>query len=253
MLKLIFRPLKRAICCLIATAAIVPAVILESSPTPNYGEVRAASQFFTGRSLDEFFKYLDEVRPAAQHLDAQAHRTLSHRLKGIATATGQITEAEIESYQKRFSHIFSLHQRQAMILIIFPDQHPSAAIHGSKVIAISTRSVELAESQAGLAGMIAHEVAHEYLTSPRLTSLLDQDARLDREIELVCDGIAVASLLRLGMSPEAYAHALSAQIAHQKNSPENIPHLYPSLSTRLEMIRSVAAEFRDKAKSSLDR
>lgn len=250
MRRLNLRSLQRAGLWLSLLAAIIPAVTPDSSVIPDYSEIQTASRIFTGRSLDDFFKYLGHVRPVAQKLNAGTQRTLSKRVREIAMATGQITESRIEDYQRCFTPIFTLHQREGhIILIIFPDQEPSVTIHNNRVIAISTRSVELAESEAGLAGIIAHEVAHEYLTSPRLTSLLDQDARLDHEIELVCDGIAVASLLRLGMDPQAYARSLSAQVRNQKNTSNDRLSLHPALATRLAMIRSVSAWFSPPARS----
>ena len=118
-------------------------------------------------------------------------------------------------------------------------------IHANALITISSRSVKLAGSDAGLAGLVAHEVAHTYLSSSRVVDRLDDDDRCGREIELVCDGIAAATLLRLGLDPAAYAVALSNNIlssAEQSRlSRGNL--LYPSLQTRLKMIRLVSAQF----------
>lgn len=212
----------------------------------NEDEIKAALRLFADKDLSAFFSYLDSVRPKARRATAKRRQELLRQTIALATASGQITRAQIQEFQERFASILKLHHREnAQALVLFWSDQPSVTNLDGTLIIISSKSVELAESEAGLVGLIAHEVAHDYLSSSHIIAQLDTDSRCGREIELVCDGIAVATLLRLGLDPAAYAAALERNIL---SSPEihrlNQGDLsYPSLETRLKMIRLVSDQF----------
>jgi hypothetical protein len=165
----------------------------------------------------------------------------------MSVSQSRTTPVQIRSYQESLAHILKLHDRADILEIeIFEHDKPYVMVHCRSLIMVSSRSVELARSEAGLIGIIAHEVAHDFLSSPELIKRLDTDNRLGREIELVCDGIAVATLLRLGFDPADYAAALSNNIL----SNDEIRRLnrgdmlYPSLPARLKMISLVNAQLK---------
>jgi hypothetical protein len=210
----------------------------------NEAEIETAFRLFSGKSLGTFLAYLNEVRPKARAVDDECRQELQMRAFAMAVSRGWITPVHIRSYQQSFAQILKLHDRADILEIkIFEHDKPYVMVHCGSLIMVSSRSVELAGSEAGLLGIIAHEVAHDYLSSPQLIKRLDSDSRLGREIELVCDGIAVATLLRLGLDPADYAVALSNNIL----SNDEIRRLnrgdmlYPSLPARLKMISLVSA------------
>jgi hypothetical protein len=213
----------------------------------NEAEIETAFRLFSGKSLDAFFAYLNEVRPKTRAVDDECRQGLQTSAFAMATSQGWITPVHIHSYQQSFAKIRTLHGRADMLeMKIFKHDQPYVMVHCGSLIMVSSRSVELARSEAGLIGIIAHEVAHDYLSSPQIIKRLDSDSRLGREIELVCDGIAVATLLRLGHDPEDYAVALSNNIL----SNDEIRRLnrgdmlYPSLPARLKMIGLVSAQLK---------
>jgi hypothetical protein len=57
------------------------------------------------------------------------------------------------------------------------------------------------------AGLVAHEVAHEYVWNEYVTATRRRDDARIRALELRCDGLAVLTLHRLGISSE---HLVSA-------------------------------------------
>jgi hypothetical protein len=79
---------------------------------------------------------------------------------------------------------------------------PQAAIalHARSVVLISEAALTLL-GPGELQALVAHEIGHEYLWLDYLrASRFGYDARL-RQLELLCDGIAIVTLLRLGMDP----------------------------------------------------
>jgi hypothetical protein len=213
----------------------------------NEAEIETAFRLFSGKSLDAFFAYLNEVRPKPRAVDDECRQGLQTRAFAMAVSQSRITPVHLRSYQQSFAQILKLHDRANILEIeIFEHDQPYVMVHCGSLIMVSSRSVELARSEAGLIGIIAHEVAHDYLSSPELIKRLDTDSRLGREIELVCDGIAVATLVRLGLDPADYAVALS----HNILSNDEIRRLnrgdmlYPSLPARLKMISLVTAQLK---------
>ncbi len=184
----------------------------ERQPFDNEVEVRAAMRQFTGKGLAEFFAYLQQMRRAPAEDSARA--ALLHRVKNLAVNSKELDPMLIRQWQAALAPVFKLHQREGQFeVIIFPDDEPFVRTYAEAIILISTRSVQLAASRAGLAGLVAHEIAHEYLTSLELLAPLESGLRRQREIELVCDGIAAATLIKLGMNPEDYARALANHLA----------------------------------------
>jgi len=176
-------------------------------------EIKAALKIFAGKDLNAFFSYLDSVRPKARRGDVRRRQKLLRQAIALATAGGRTTRAQIHEFRERLAPILVLHHREhAQALVTFWSNKPAVMNINGVLIVISSKSVELAESEAGLAGLVAHEVGHDYLRSPHIIAQLDADSRRGREIELVCDGIAVATLLRLGLDPWAYAVALARHI-----------------------------------------
>jgi|GEM_PF-1889780 len=219
----------------------------EASPLRFYNaEVNVAMRPFAGLTLDQFFGVLDEIRPTLKRESRIDRAELHRRITRIANAGGRLDLGLLERWRAKLAPVFRVHQCEGRLtLFIFPDDEPFVMTHAGVLITLSTKSVQLAAGEAGLAGIVAHEVAHEYLASPLIVERLDRGPDLQREIELVCDGIAVATLIKLGLDPQAYAAALTSQIQASKSSYEvrcdNPTH--PPLPTRLEMIRRVHESF----------
>jgi hypothetical protein len=236
---------------LLVTPLVITGAGFREQPVENYqtneAEIETAFRLFSGKSLDVFFAYLNEIRPKPRAVDDECRQEPLMRAFALAVSQGLITPVHILSYQQSFAQILKLHDRADILKIeIFEHDRPYVMVHCGSLIMVSSRSVELARSEAGLLGIVAHEVAHDYLGSPQLIKRLDSDSRLGREIELVCDGIAVATLLRLGLDPADYAVALSNNIL----SNDEIRRLnrgdmlYPSLPARLKMISLVSAQLK---------
>lgn len=89
---------------------------------------------------------------------------------------------------------------------------------------------------------MAHEIGHEYVWQQYTDAKSRKDAKRVRELELVCDAIALRTLAREGVSPERL------QTATEKVSWYNRERLgvaldlrnYPSLKERRQLIKKMS-------------
>ena len=121
---------------------------------------------------------------------------------------------------------------------------PSAtiAIDGRAVILISERALALLDADQLRAAM-AHEAAHEYVWEEWERAAKRADWKRVRQLELVCDGIAVVILQRLGLETSSLIQAFEKLTRWNLlwlGSPPN-PSTYPTLAERREFTRQVAA------------
>ena len=129
-------------------------------------EIETALKLFTGKTLSGFFSYLDDVRPTTSDADAKRMHEMLARAITLATVDGRLTAGQIRTYQQRLSPVLRLHRcEDTLALVVFRSNEPYVMNHANALITISSRSVKLAGSDAGLAGLVAHEVAHTYLSS----------------------------------------------------------------------------------------
>ncbi len=92
-----------------------------------------------------------------------------------------------------------------------------------------------------LQALVAHEIGHEYVWQQYADAKSRKDAKRLRELELVCDAIAVRTLVHEGVSPWLL------QTANEKVWWYNRERLgvaldqdnYPSLKQRRELIRQM--------------
>lgn len=93
-----------------------------------------------------------------------------------------------------------------------------------------------------LAALVAHEIGHEYVWQQYADAKTRRDTRRLRELELMCDAIAVRTLVGVGMRPERL------QTAIEKTSWYNRERLgvalnegeYPSLEERSRLIKQMS-------------
>ena len=123
-------------------------------------------------------------------------------------------------------------------------QSPSAtiAIDGRAVLLISERALGVLDADQ-LRAAVAHEAAHEYVWEEWQRADKRDDWKRLRELELVCDGIAVVILQQLGLETSSLIRGFE-KLTYLNllwlGSPPN-PSRYPTLAERREFAREVAA------------
>jgi len=109
------------------------------------------------------------------------------------------------------------------------------------VLLISLPALRLATSDE-LAALVAHEIGHEYISEQYADAKIHKDRRRLRELELVCDAIAMRTLAYLAIPPERL------QTAVEKTSWYNRERLglafdegnYPSLKERQLLMKQMS-------------
>ena len=119
---------------------------------------------------------------------------------------------------------------------------PQAAIgiHGRAVVLISARALLLLSVEE-LRAVVAHEVGHEYVWAEYEGARLREDRERLRQLELVCDAIAIATLRRLGMSTAALVSGLERIIRFNRThfGASLKEKMYPTMAERRTFARKV--------------
>lgn len=134
--------------------------------------------------------------------------------------------------------VLSLHERAGVYTVKVVDVDPATtALHGRTVLLITRPALDLLSVEE-LQALVAHEVGHEYVWG-RFDDARERGdhARL-RELELVCDTIAVETLWRLNIPVERLFSALRRVALYNQERLNVIlnSEAYPDLSERKSTI-----------------
>jgi Zn-dependent protease with chaperone function len=94
-----------------------------------------------------------------------------------------------------------------------------------------------------LAALVAHEIGHEYVWQQYADAKLRGDTMRIRELELVCDAIAIRTLARVGVSPERLQTA-TEKIYWYNRERLGVPlnqKDYPSIKQRRQLIKQMSS------------
>jgi hypothetical protein len=113
-------------------------------------------------------------------------------------------------------------------------------LHQRAVLLISRPALDLLTAEE-LQALAAHEVGHEYIAGPYAEAKASKDAKRLRELELICDGIAVMTLTRMGIPPERLDSAIEKVFRYNRErlgealDADN----YPSVEERKRLIKKM--------------
>jgi hypothetical protein len=113
-------------------------------------------------------------------------------------------------------------------------------LHARSVLLISMPALVLLTSEE-LQALVAHEIGHEYVWQQYESARARKDAKRLRELELVCDAIAIATLRRIGVAPESLESATEKVFSYNRERlgvALNNGH-YPSFKARRKFIREM--------------
>jgi hypothetical protein len=112
-------------------------------------------------------------------------------------------------------------------------------LHGRAVLLISLPALTLLTSEE-LQALVAHEIGHEYVWQEYANAKTRKDARRLRELELVCDAIAIATLMRLDVPPERLESATKKVFSYnrQRLGVALNQNDYPSIKQRRQLIKA---------------
>src|SRR5262245_30765603 len=113
----------------------------------------------------------------------------------------------VDRLKTALQSVLDYHERGKMPIYVLRSEQPKAYLVERAAIIITTRMMVIASVEE-IRGIIAHELAHEYVWDERIKAMREKDAKLMRECELFCDAVAAFTLKEIGDDPASYGRIL---------------------------------------------
>ena len=152
-----------------------------------------------------------------------------------------VSGKEVDQLKAVLQPVLAYHQRSQMPIYVVRSEQPEAHMSNCAVIIITTRMMEIASAQE-IRGIVAHELAHEYVWNERVQAKDANDEKLMREFELFCDAVAVFTMKELGDDPASLSRILERLALRNKvagiaagNTTRREAFTHPSLDVRKKL------------------
>jgi hypothetical protein len=196
---------------------IAAAAILLSASSAASGQnpaLETALQFFTRHDAAAFLERFDTVRPAPV---TPAEREL---VLAALPAKGAIPDPSLNTIQRHklaaARRVLAFHHRDAVYVVKVVDiPRAAVALHARAVLLISKPALDLLRPEE-LQALVAHEAGHEYFWDEYFQAQRDEDRSALRRLELLCDGVAIVTLGRVGTAPGHLTSALAKVIRYNR-------------------------------------
>jgi peptidase M48-like protein len=178
---------------------------------------------------------LSEMRPPA-YQPGQVLLNVIIRRQELTVISGE----RVERLKAALQPVLAYHDRDGKLPVyVLRSEQPKAMLVDRAALIITTKLM-LITSEAELRGIVAHELAHEYIWEERARAFDEKDESLLREIELFCDVVAAITLKEIGDDPACYAEALKRMTyvgATAGNLTRSQTKTHPSLDARVKLNR----------------
>ncbi len=118
-----------------------------------------------------------------------------------------VNNKRVDQLKAALQPVLDYHGRSKLPMVVLRSEQPKAYLVERAVIIITTRLMVHA-SEEEIRGIIAHELAHEYVWDETVKAMKEKDWNLRRECELFCDAVAAFTLKELGDDPASYGRIL---------------------------------------------
>jgi hypothetical protein len=195
------------------------------------------SQNLLAADPNTFARFLETARPAPVSAKDKA------RVLSTLPLEGEVTDFSASARQKLAALIKVLRAtgRESVYEIKVIDV-PQAAIglHARAVILISEPALTLLDADE-LQALVAHEIGHEYVWTERERAFQLADRSRLKDLELMCDGIAIVTLHGLGMDVSRLMAGVQkiSRFNRERFGTANNERDYPTLAQRQAFARTV--------------
>ena len=164
---------------------------------------KAIEHFAAGRTTG-YGEYLQISRP--ERLPAEARS----QILASPPEEGEVQPSEKDELKlAAIRRIIAYHDRTGAIDIkVIRVPQALIGFHARSVLLISKPALGLL-SEGELQALAAHELGHDYFWDEYEQARRELDTRRIQELELRCDGVAVITLVNLGLNPESLLSALA--------------------------------------------
>ena len=204
--KYSYRPQKQVFSSTVACSkfarftAIAVGLLLFGPSGQSENLVDSALRSFLGNDSNTARFDLDKARPQPVNPEFKANVLNSLPKEGRVTKLKEPRLRKLASLDA----ILQLHQRQSVYeLAVFesgPKPFAFIGLHQRAVLLISDAALDLLDAEE-LQASVAHEIGHEYIWTENLEATKHNDVRRLKELELICDGVAILTLRRAGVGP----------------------------------------------------
>src|SRR5262249_49420635 len=113
----------------------------------------------------------------------------------------------VDQLKAALQPVLDYHGRSKMPVYVLWSEQPKAYLVERAAIIITTRMMFIASNEE-IRGIVAHELAHEYVWDEHTEAMKAKDGKLMRECELFCDAVAVFTLKEISDDPASYGRIL---------------------------------------------
>lgn len=192
------------------------------------------------------------LRERLQQMRPPAYQADSLEVKKIIEAQRLpvISGKQVDQLKAALQPVLAYHGRSQMPMYVVRAEQPKAYLINHAVIIVTTRMMEVA-SEHEIRGIVAHELAHEYVWVERAEAKLANDEKRMREFELFCDAVAVFTLKEIGDDPIGYSRILE-RLAQSNtvagimagNTTRRDAYTHPSLDARKKLIKFLGQQLK---------
>ncbi len=154
-------------------------------------------------------------------------------LQRLPSADGK----RVDQLKAALQPVLAYHERSQMPIVVLRAEQPKAYLVERAVIIITTRLM-VSASDEEICGIVAHELAHEYVWDERVKAQQTKDGQMMRECELFCDAVAAFTLKEVGADPASYGRILERLTIIGINAGNATRHesdTHPSLDARKKL------------------
>ena len=181
---------------------------------------------------------LDRCRPAPVSIEEKARAVYSLPTEGEITRLREDEWRKLEAIEP----VLRAHKRIGVYEVkVISVPQAWTGLYGRAVLLISLPALRLVTSDE-LAALVAHEIGHEYVWQQFVDAKARRDTRRLRELELICDAIAVRMLVLLGRQPTRLQTAIEKTTRYNRERlgvPLNEGD-YPSLNARKRLLKDMS-------------
>ncbi len=187
-------------------------------------------------------RFLETARPAPVSADDKA------RVLSTLPPDGEVTDLSASARRKlaALNHVLRATGRESVYEIKVIDVPQAAvALYARAVILISEAALILLDADE-LQASLAHEIGHGYVWTERERAFQLGDHTRLKDLELVCDAIAIVTLHGLGMDVSRLMSGVekTSRFNRERFGTANNERDYPILAERQAFARAMAATIR---------
>lgn len=153
--------------------------------------------------------------------------------QNLVVASGK----RVDKLKAALQPVLDYHGRSQMPIYVLWSDQPMASLVDRSVIIITNRLM-ISATDEEIRGIVAHELAHEYVWDERSQAKEAKNGKLMRELELFCDVVAAFTLKEIGDDPASYGRILVriTMIGSKTDSvTKSETDTHPSLDTRKKL------------------